>query len=102
MPDNGDKKYQKVLEGIQYLIGDNKQAREELKAFAMKAEEDRRHAEERFQRALDRSDEKFDRMMERSDKRFATLLDQVKRTNRIAVEFARSFHREVAGIGKQK
>ncbi len=94
MAENGERKTQKILEGIQYLIGDNKQLREELRAelreFARKAEEDRKQA------ALDRrrSDERFEQMMEKSDERFAVLLDQVKRTNRVAVEIARDIRRQ--------
>lgn len=85
MADNGEKKTQKILEGIQYLIGDNKHLREELKEFAKSAEEDRRRADEERRRM----DERFERMMEKSDERFALLLDQVKRTNRVAVDIAR-------------
>lgn len=85
MADNGEKKYQKILEGIHYLIGDNKLLREELKESGKRAEEDRRRADEDRRR----SDERFERMMERSDERFAFLADQVKRTNRVAVEVAR-------------
>src|SRR2546426_9513100 len=85
MSENGEKKYQKILEGIQYLIGDNKNLREELLTFSRKAEEDRRRADEDRRR----SDEKFERLMERSDEKFASLLDQVKRTNRVAVDIAR-------------
>lgn len=92
MADNGEKKTQKILESIQYLIGDNKHLREELLEFARKADEDRRTSTE------DRrtSDKRFDLMLgrmdqerARSDERFAALLDQVKRTNRVAVEIAR-------------
>jgi len=85
MSENGEKKYQKILEGIQYLIGDNKNLREELLVFARKAEEDRRRADERFERIMAKSDEN----MAKSDDRFASLLDQVKRTNRVAVDVAR-------------
>lgn len=101
MSENGEKKFQKILEGIQYLIGDNKHLREELRGelreLARKAEEDRKQAE------LDRrrSDERFERMMEkvdedrtRSDDRFGVLLDQVKRANRVAVEIARDLRRK--------
>jgi septal ring factor EnvC (AmiA/AmiB activator) len=95
---NGDKKYEKIVEGIQYLMGDNALLREQVAAFAKRAEEDRRQAEERFQRALDRSDEKFERMMEKSDERFAVLLDQVKRTNRVAVDIARDIRRQTRRI----
>jgi hypothetical protein len=101
MSENGEKKTQKILEGIQYLIGDNKHLREELRGelreFARKAEEDRKQAE------LDRrrSDDRFERMMEkmdedrtRSDERFATVIDQVKRINRVAVDIARDLRRQ--------
>ncbi len=61
-----------------------------MREFARKAEEDRKQA------ALDRrrSDERFEQMMEKSDERFAVLLDQVKRTNRVAVEIARDIRRQ--------
>ena len=85
MADNGEKKYQKTLEGIQYLIGDNKHLREELREFARSAEQDRRRADEDRRR----SDERFQKLMEKSDERFGVLLDQVKRTNRVAVGVAR-------------
>ncbi len=98
MADNGEKKLQKVLEGIQYLIGDNRHLREELQDFARRADEDRRKADEDRRR----SDERFERLMERSDeeraesdKRFAVLLDQVKRTHRVAVDVARGIRREL-------
>ena len=94
MAENGEKRVQKILEGIQYLIGDNRQLREELREelreFARKAEEDRKRADEDRRR----SDERFEIMMEKSDERFATLLDQVKRTNRVAVDVARDIRRQ--------
>jgi uncharacterized membrane protein YccC len=98
MAENGEKKLQKVVEGIQYLIGDNKHLREELKEFSRQAAEDRKQAAEDRRR----SDERFERMMEkaeedrgRSDERFSLVLDQVKRTNRVAVEIARGIRREL-------
>ena len=101
MAENGEKKVQKILEGIQYLIGDNRQLREELREelreFARKAEEDRKRADEDRKRADEdrrRSDERFEIMMEKSDGRFAVLLDQVKRTNRVAVDVARDIRRQ--------
>lgn len=87
--DNGDKKFQKVIEGIQYLIGDNKQLREEFVDFAKKAELDRRRSDDRFDRIM----EKFEQERTRSDERFAAVLDQVKRTNRVAVEIARDIRK---------
>jgi len=96
--DNGEKKVQKVLEGIQYLIGDNKHLREELREFARSAEQDRRRADEDRRRADEdrrRADERFERLMEKSDERFNTLLDQVKRTNRVAVDIARAIQRQL-------
>ena len=103
--ENGEKKTQKILEGIQYLIGDNKHLREEMREFARRADEDRKRADE----GRRRSDQRFDRMIERmdqdraradeerarSDDRFAALLDQVKRTNRVAVNIARDIRREL-------
>ncbi len=91
MADNGERKFQKVLGGIQYLIGDNKHLREEFRDFARKADEDRRRSDERFERMMERSDE--ERAM--SDARFSVLLDQVKRTDRVAVEVARGIRREL-------
>jgi hypothetical protein len=96
--DNGERKFQKTLEGIQYLIGDNTQLREELVEFARQAAEDRRRADEDRRRADEdrrRADERFETLMEKSDERFALALDQVKRTNRVAVEVARSIRREL-------
>ena len=90
MNGNGEKKIQKVLEGIQYLVGDNKQVREDLMEFAKSAEEDRRRADE-YRR---RSDERFERLMEKSDERFNVVVDQVKRTNRVAVEIARDLRQQ--------
>ena len=84
MAENGEKKTQKILDGIQYLVGDNKLLREEILGLARKADEDRR-----------RSDERFQQMMERSDERFASLLDQVKRTNRVAVDIARDLRNKL-------
>ena len=98
MSENGEKKTQKILEGIQYLIGDNKHLRDGLREFARGAEEDRKRADEDRRR----SDQRFERMMEkmdedraRSDERFGVLLDQVKRTNRVAVEVARDIRRQL-------
>jgi len=81
--DNGEKRYPKILEGIQYLVGDNRQVREELKEFAKGAEADRR-----------RSDERLERLMEKSDERFNVVVDQVQRTNRVAVEIARDLRQQ--------
>jgi hypothetical protein len=91
MADNGEKRFQKVLEGIQYLIGDNKHLREDLAEFARQAAEDRKRADERFDRMMRKMDE--DRA--RSDERFAVLLDQVKRTNRVAVDVARGIRKQL-------
>ena len=90
MSENGEKKTPKILEGIQYPIGDNRHLREELKEFAQKADEDRRRSDQRFERMMEKMDE--DRA--RSDERFGILLDQVKRTNRVAVEIARDIRRK--------
>jgi len=93
--ENGEKKTQKILEGIQYLVGDNKHLREELLDFARKAEEDRRRADERFERLVSRSDERFQQLMEKSDERFAAAQDQIKRTNRLAVDIARDLRKKL-------
>ena len=90
MSDNGEKRHQKILEGIQHLIGDNKQVREDLMEFAKSAEEDRRRADGERRR----SDERFERLMEKSDERFNVVVDQVKRTNRVAVEIARGLRQQ--------
>jgi len=94
--DNGEKRYQKILEGIHYLIGDNKLLREQHAEAARQAAEDRKRADEDRRR----SNERFDRLIEemkedraRSDERFALLLDQVKRTNRVAVDIARDIRK---------
>ena len=97
MAENGEKRTRKILEGIQYLIGDNKHLREELKEFAQKADEDRRRADQRFERMMEKMDE--DRA--RSDERFATILDQVKRTNRVAVGVARDIREELRELRGQ-
>lgn len=106
MADNGEKKFQKIIEGIQYLVGDNKHVREDLREFSRQAEADRRRADEDRRRADEdrrRADERFElligRMDEdrvRSDEKFASLLDQVKRTNRVAVEIARDLRKQLA------
>jgi vacuolar-type H+-ATPase subunit I/STV1 len=104
MSENGEKKTQKILEGIQYLIGDNKHLREELKEFAQKADEDRRRSDQRFERMMEKMEEdraRSDDERARSDERFATILDQVKRTNRVAVDIARDIRGELRDIRGQ-
>jgi len=55
VPDNGDKRFEKILQGIQYLIRDSEDRREELKEFYRQAAEDRKQAaEDRKQAAEDR------------------------------------------------
>jgi hypothetical protein len=71
MVENGGKKTQKVLEGIQVLIGDNKHLREELEESAQTADDDRRRSDRCFERKRERRD--ADR--ERSDERFAPDLE---------------------------
>jgi hypothetical protein len=96
--ENGERKTQKILEGIQYLIGDNKQLREELRAefreFARRTEEDRKRADQDRRR----SDDRFELLMEKSDERFAFLADQIKRTNRVAVDIARDLRRKTGEL----
>lgn len=89
MAGNGEKKYRKILEGIQYLIGDNKHLREELAEFARQAAEDRKRADDDRRRA----DERFEKLLEKSDERFDRVLDQVRRTNRVALEIARDIRK---------
>ena len=93
--DNGDRKFQKVLGGIQHLIRDNEHLRTELKDFVARADEDRRRADQRFEHLAQRSDERFERLIERTDEKFNVVLDQVKRTNRVAVEVARDIRRQL-------
>lgn len=95
MADNGDRRFQKVLEGIQYLIKDNEHLRAELKDLLAKGDEDRRRSDQRFEHLTQRSDERFERLIERTDDKFNVVLDQVKRTNRVAVEVARDIRRQL-------
>ncbi|HXG62158.1 MAG TPA: hypothetical protein VNO22_12320 [Planctomycetota bacterium] len=62
MTANGDRRFEKILQGIQYLIRDNELLREDLKEYARQAAEDRKEfrefarqaAEDRKQAAEDR------------------------------------------------
>src|SRR2546428_14145798 len=70
MGDNGDKKAERILQGIQYLIRDNEHLREDLKEYSRQATEDRKRfsaeadkdrkqaAEDRKQAAEDRHEMK--------------------------------------------
>jgi methyl-accepting chemotaxis protein len=52
---NGDRRFEKILQGIQYLIRDNELLREDLREYARRADEDRKQAaEDRKQAAEDR------------------------------------------------
>ncbi|MFN3487213.1 MAG: hypothetical protein ACK44W_17240 [Planctomycetota bacterium] len=55
MTANGNRRFEKILQGIQYLIRDNELLREDLREYARRADEDRkRAAEDRKQAAEDR------------------------------------------------
>lgn len=59
MPNNSDRKFDKILEGIQYIIGDNRRLREDLGEYARQAAEDRKQAAmDREQAAEDRREMK--------------------------------------------
>lgn len=55
MTANGNRRFEKILQGIQYLIRDNELLREDLREYARRADEDRKQAaEDRKQAAEDR------------------------------------------------
>jgi chromosome segregation ATPase len=55
---NGDRRFEKILQGIQYLIRDNELLREDLKEYARRAEEDRKKFWEHM-RKVDEDREEF-------------------------------------------
>ncbi len=87
MADNAEQRYEEILHGIRYLIGENKDLREDLLEFARKAEVDRKS----YEADRRRSDERFERMMLKmdedrraSDARFNLMMKGVVRVgNRI-------------------
>lgn len=46
MTANGNRRFEKILQGIQYLIRDNELLREDLREYARRADEDRKQAAE--------------------------------------------------------
>jgi hypothetical protein len=72
MPDNGEKRFQKILEGIQYIARDNELLRQDLKEYSRLAAEDRKQAiEDRRQAAEDRKQAIEDRRQAAEDRRQA-------------------------------
>lgn len=62
MTANGNRRFEKILQGIQYLIRDNELLREDLREYARRADEDRKQAaEDRKQAAEDRKQAAEDR-----------------------------------------
>jgi len=93
MPDNGEKKLDKVLQGIHYLIGDNKHLREEFWESVRQAAEDRKRFAE--QAAEDRK--RFAEQAAEDRKRYE---EQAAEDRRQAAEDRRKTDILIEGIRK--
>lgn len=93
---NGDRRFEKILQGIQYLIRDNELLREDLKEYARRAEEDRKELREFARRAEEDRKEfrEFARQAEEDRKQAA----QDRRTTNELIDGIR---RALAVIGKR-
>lgn len=88
---NGDRRFEKILQGIQYLIRDNELLREDLKEYARRAEEDRKELCEFARRAEEdrREFHEFARQAEEDRKEFREFVRQAEEDRKEFREFVR-------------